>query len=504
VPVRVPRRVVLLVDLGALLAACGLADFGVRPLAAAFLALQMVWLLVRPEVVRITAAIQVVMVVALPVAPSVWVVPCTVVSAGLSAWAARLRLAARTRQADAALEASRGVTALVPAGPRWRGRFFTVVGGVLCAAGALLAVVATGADAAYDRRVGPAAGFFLVGLGLTALLSGVLGRRRSAALRREPAPVLRVLVRDRGVVDTEVFAADDPEAVRPLFTVALTEVEGGDEEDGEDDAGDEGEDLGGDEPGPLREAVLYGVPYEGAEVLLVRAAEKAGEEPTVERSIGPVRPLSDAHVRRELRAQRGRAARDAVYEERGRAAAEAVARAPYAVAGKGVRRWRAGWADWLTAAMVVAWAVHFAWDEDAVWWYGVGGLAGAVAALTLPNWLAWRVTADRDGLWFNGLRRARHIPWDDIRLVECKGQELKIDSRRPGGEWSVFGFRWPWLERKLGYVHPYERAAAEITAMWREPAYRPFAMAGERERGRLLWPVAVLVALVWTAGLVLL
>jgi hypothetical protein len=40
--------------------------------------------------------------------------------------------------------------------------------------------------------------------------------------------------------------------------------------------------------------------------------------------------------------------------------------------------------------------------------------------------------------------------------------------------------------------------------MWREPAYRPFAAAGERERRRLLWPVAVLVALVWTAGLILL
>jgi hypothetical protein len=49
---------------------------------------------------------------------------------------------------------------------------------------------------------------------------------------------------------------------------------------------------------------------------------------------------------------------------------------------------------------------------------------------------------------------AGHIAWDDIRHVQCKGQELKIDSRLATFvEWSVFGFRWPWpwLERKLGY-----------------------------------------------------
>ncbi|MEU6256097.1 hypothetical protein [Streptomyces sp. NPDC047043] len=506
VPVRVPRRVVLLVDLCALLAACGLADFGVQPFVAAFVALQVVWLLVRPEVVRITAAMQVLMVAAPSAGPSVWVLPGGILLAGVCARAAHLRLAARQRQSDAALAASDGVTAPLPEAPLWRGRIFTLVGLVLVVAGAALAVVATGADAADDRQVGPAAGFFLVGLGLTALLSGVLGRRRSAALRREPAPVLRVLVRDSGMVDTEVFAADDLGALRPLFTVSLTEVDEDDDEDLDDEEAEELVDRpDSDDPGPLCEAVLYGTPYEGAELLLVRAAEKPGEEPTVERSVGPVRPLSDPHVRRELRAEKGRATRDAVYAERSRAATEAVARAPYVVAGKGVRRWRSGWPDWLTAAGAVVWAVHFAWDEDDVWWYGAGGLLGIVAVLMLPKWLAWRITADRDGLWFNGLRRARHIAWDDIRLVRCKGQELKIDSRRASfDEWSAFGFRWPWLERKLGFIHPYERAAAEITAMWREPAYRPFAAAGERERRRLLWPVAVLVALVWTAGLMLL
>jgi hypothetical protein len=114
-------------------------------------------------------------------------------------------------------------------------------------------------------------------------------------------------------------------------------------------------------------------------------------------------------------------------------------------------------------------------------------------------------TADSEGLWFNGFRRAQHIAWDHIRVVECKGTELKVDSRRISfDEWSVVGLRWPRLERKFGYIHRYERTAAELTAMWQEPGYRPLVEAGERERGRLLWPLGVLVALAWTAALFLL
>ncbi|WP_405869764.1 hypothetical protein [Streptomyces sp. NBC_00005] len=515
VPVRVPRRVVLGVDLCALVACCLLADSGIRPLLAAFLALQPVWLLVRPEVVRTTAAMQALMVVASPLAPPWRVAACGVLLAGACALAAHLRMESRQRQFRAALAAAGGVTARVPDVPPRRGRFFAVVGIVLFVVGAAAGLLAGVADAADDRQVGAAAGFFLAGLGLTALLSGVLGRRRAAALHREPAPVLRVLVREGSGLDTEVFAADDAEALRPLFTVSLTDVADEDETDDDEDEDDEDSDdedlddvlgrVGGDEPGPLREAVLYGAPFDGAEVLIVSAAEQDDEPPVVERSVGPVRPLSDAHVRRGRRAERSRVARDAVYEERSRAAAETVARAPYGVSGKGVRRWRAGGADWVTAALAVLWAGHVFWGETGVWRYGAGGLLGIVGVLMLPNWLAWRVTADRDGLWFNGLRRARHIAWDDIRIVECKGQELKIDSRRASfDEWSVLGFRWPWLERKSGFDHPYERTAAEITAMWREPAYRPLLVAGARERERTLWPLAVLVAVAWTTALFLL
>ncbi|MFI6487407.1 hypothetical protein [Streptomyces sp. NPDC050564] len=107
--------------------------------------------------------------------------------------------------------------------------------------------------------------------------------------------------------------------------------------------------------------------------------------------------------------------------------------------------------------------------------------------------------------WFNGLRRTRHIAWDHIGVVRCKGAELKVDSHRASfDEWTAFGPSWPWLERKLRLIHPYERTAAEITAMWRDPALRPTAESGERERGRRLWPLAVVLGVVWVATTVLL
>ncbi|MEU6145547.1 hypothetical protein ABZ848_35020 [Streptomyces sp. NPDC047081] len=508
VPVRIPRRLLLALVTLALLGGCGLAVGGTAaPVVAAVLALQLLWLLVRPEVVRITAVLQIVLVVWLPPDPARLLEPAGVLMAGVFAWAAHLRLRARTRQRDAALAAAGGVTAVLPDAkrPLRRGKLFIWLGLVILVAGAVLVALAPLAAAADDRRAGAVAGVFLAGVGLTMSLSGVLGRRRAAALRSAPAPVLKVLVREGRSVDTEVFAVDDLGALRPLFTVAVTELD--DDPDGPDDASDAPDDAfddpGGedDEPGPLREAVLYGAPYDGAEVLIVSAAEEPGEPPVVQRSIGPVRPVSDGRVRFGLRVEKQKAKLEATYGELSRSAAQAVAGDPYRLGGKGVLRWRAGWPDWLTAAGAVVWAVHFSfWGETGVFRYGVGGAMGVVAVLLLPRWIAWRVTADSEGLWFNGFRRAQHIAWDHIRVVECKGNVLKIDSRRASfDEFSVSGFRWPWLERKLGKIHPYERAAAEIEAMWRDPSLRPLGVAGERERGRLLWPLGVVVALVWAA-----
>lgn len=187
-------------------------------------------------------------------------------------------------------------------------------------------------------------------------------------------------------------------------------------------------------------------------------------------------------------------------EERRRAAVEDLAGRLRGQEAVEVRRWRAGWPDWLSVALGAVWVWVLFADESGLWRYLLGGALGIGVALLVPRQLAWRVTADRAGLWFNGLRGPRQMAWDDLRIVRSKGHELKIDSRRSAfGEWSVDTLRWRWLERKAGLVHPYDRLAREITAMWRDPALRPTGLTDERRRGRPLWPLAVLTALGWAA-----
>ncbi|MEH0530660.1 hypothetical protein QBA75_27695 [Streptomyces stelliscabiei] len=553
-PVWVPARTrplhLLAVVPGGLVIGFWLANFAEIPAALAVLVpLQLVWTLVRPEVVRFSAPL---LMLLLAWRGGSHDVPTLL---GLTAltftWAAaEIRLSKRGLQRQWAVAAAEGATATVPdeAGPVRRGRFLMGAGLLLALLGAALLTLASGRDGATDRDGVTLVGWFVVGWGLTALLSGWLGRRRAAALRGAPVPVLRVLVRDGADGDAEVFAADDVEARRPLFTVAAEEwYDDGEEESEEDDAPegaaerDERDELldaiefaddDDEQPGPLREAVLYGPPHEGAEIVIVSAAERpdAPEEPdapegppdlrkpaerdgtdtagsgtptelVVESSSGPVRPLSARAVRRRGAAQRARARRSTVHEEL-RATAAARSRQRLGDEPVPVRRWRAGWADWTAALLTVVVVVAVGLYPEGLPRYVVGALVGLVGVLTLPRLLAWRITADRTGLWLSDWRRTRHIEWDDLTTVRCAGPVLTVDSRQESfTPWSVRSERWRWLERRLRLVHPYERIAAEITAMWREPALRP---AGEYPgRGMPLWPLGVVLAVAWAAVLVL-
>ncbi|MFG2128024.1 hypothetical protein ACGFNV_09510 [Streptomyces sp. NPDC048751] len=521
VPVRVRTSAVVVVLLLAAGAAGALAYATELPAwVAAGCALQLVWLVARPEAVRVSAPVTVALVLlyggALP-----WAGALGLVLASALIWATtELRLAARKRQREAVRAATGGVTAELPdaGGPLRRGQLLRWPGGVLAVTGVVLVATAGLWDGAEGRQSAPVLGWYVVGLGVTVVLSSTLGRSRAAALRRAPAPVLRVLVRENTDIDAEVYAADDTAALRPLFTVATTEV---DEEEDEDEAGDSDEPddpeadekklaeildrLDDDTPGPLREAVLYGLPYDGAEVLLVAAAEEPDEPPVVERSTGPVRPLSDGSVRQRIAHQKQTAASAARQEELRSVAAAAVTAAPSGARPESVRHWRAGWADRLYAALGLSWCVVLVWGETGVWRYVLGVCTGVMAVVMLPNLLAWRVTADSTGLWVSGLRRTQHVAWDHIRVVLAKRGELMIDSRRTSFDaWTVPSARWQWLERRAGLLHPHERTAAEITAMWREPSARPTGETDERRRERTLWPLAVVVAVVWTAALVLL
>lgn len=537
-PVWVPARTrplhLLAVVPGGLIVGFWLANFaGVPAALAALVPLQLVWTLVRPELVRFSAPVLMLLLAWRGDSHDVATLLGTV--AVTFTWAtAEIRLSKRRLQRQWALSAAEGATATVPdeAGPLRRGRFLIGLGCVLTVLGAGLLSLASGWDVATDRHEVTLVGWFVVGWGLTSLLSGWLGRRRAAALRGAPVPVLRVLVRDGADGDAEVFAADDVAALRPLFTVAAEEWYAESDEEVEERISEEeldelldavenhdenyDDDDDDEQPGPLREAVLYGPPHEGAEVVIVSTAEKpegpqgpdgsegAGGSPAelvVESSTGPVRPLSDRAVRRRAAAQKARARRSTVHEEL-RATAATESRARLGDEPVPVRRWRAGWPDWTAALFTIVAIVAIGLYPNGLKQYVLGGLLGVFGILVLPQMLAWRITADRSGLWLSDWRGARHIEWDHLMTVQCIGAVLTVGSRRASfPTWTVRAERWRWLERKLRLVHPYERTAAEITAMWREPALRPRGEYGGR--GRPLWPLSVVLAVVWVAALVL-
>ncbi|MGC0329879.1 hypothetical protein RKD23_002869 [Streptomyces sp. SAI-170] len=504
VPGRTPDAVTFGLLVAALTASGALHLYADLPAwVAALAALHLVWTPLRPEAVVVSAPVAAGLVLVQTQAPLGARLGLAVVLAG--AWALVLpRLLARGRQRAAA---PGGVTAVVPdaAGKVLRGRFLIGAGVLVAAAGAVLFAVRDVWDLAEDRQVTPALAWCVVGLGLTVLLSGVLARRRALALRAGPVPVLRVLVREGVDVDLEVFAADDRTGLRPLFTVATSFADEDDEDEAdEDDDSDDSDDsddefqalldrLDAEEPGPLREAVLYGAPWDGAEVVVVSAADLSDEPPVTECSTGPVLPLSEHAVR-------GRAARQkrAVADES--ADRQRLDGLAASVAGGQVRRWRAGLRDWLSLLAFLGIACVFVWDEDGVLRWLAGAFVAAVAYGVAPHLAAWYVVADREGLWLDGLKGPRHIPWEQLRLVKVDKHQLKIDSTdRDFMEWTLNGNRWRRLERRLGRVHRQDRIAAELTALWQDPAKRPTEAVEPRHRGGPQWPYGLTAAVAWTA-----
>ncbi|GEC09458.1 hypothetical protein SSP24_71130 [Streptomyces spinoverrucosus] len=474
---------------------------GLWPWVAALVAGHVVWVVVRPEAVPFSAPVAVALILVTPGAR--WEVALPVVAGLAFGWvAACLRLAARRRQREAAVAAAGGLAAALPdrETPLKRGAFLAGLGLVLGAGGAVLLATADHWTVAGDRGAELSFGWLMVLLALSVLASAALARRRAAALRgAAPVPVLRVLVRENGDGDTEIFAADDVTARRPLFTVALMRV--GREPDDETDE-EELEKLfdrmAADEPGPLREAVLYGTPYDGAETVLVSAAEGTDEPPVVERSAGPVRPLPEAGVRR-LAVDRERTRAHGRREQELR---DSVAGAMTAVP---VRRWRAGGVDWLASVFMAQWGLWVCWgwfaEADGGFWDPVLiEVLGVFGAYRLVVKSCWRLTADRTGLWLNGLRGPRHIPWDDFRTARRKSFQLKLRWR--DDSWAVSAPYWGRVQRILGRPHPYDALAAELTAMHSDPLLRPTGESEARERGRPLCPLTAALAVAWTTAVI--
>ncbi|MEU9550682.1 hypothetical protein AB0D88_16795 [Streptomyces werraensis] len=353
-------------------------------------------------------------------------------------------------------------------------------------------------------------------VGLAFLANGVTGHLAARRLRREPLPVLHVLVRE-GEEDgrTYVFAADDTEGRRPvlcfhsLYAFEDDEEEFDEEEfereefDGDDPASGDDADLrkiaeilrGGGPTPPLREAVLYGAPYAGAEVAFAAREDEDDPEVAVECSVTAVKPT--------LPEWRGRGPQRRERTSPRRSADEIAARmTPTA----GPRVWRAhgfSRAIGLGLLLVQGGGVWAALDDGPSWtWlWLVPALPWLLTSVATA--LTWRITADRDGLWMTGAWRVRRVPWDVITSVRHHEDGIRV-GRAKDSSVDLSPTGWAWLERRTGREPGAERVADEVRALLHRPDLRPDAEATSGQQGMPVGPPLVALTVLWGAAVLLL
>ncbi|MFF2697973.1 hypothetical protein ACFVUQ_06360 [Streptomyces cyaneofuscatus] len=353
--------------------------------------------------------------------------------------------------------------------------------------------------------------------------NGVDGRTRSARLRRRPLPVLKVLVRE-GHEDarTWVFAADDRQGLQPILHFhSLHAFEEEDEE--EQKEGDEGEadavDLtkvrqilrGDDPPPPLREAVLYGAPYAGAEVALAARLDADEPEVLVECSVTAVKPavpgLVESGVTAAQPAVPGLLARGAKSRRRKNERRSVEEIAATMTPGSGLRVWKAhGFSRAVGLFLLVVqgggiWAML---DDGPSWsWLWLPVALGWLIS-TVATTLTWRITADRDGLWVTGAWRVRRVEWDAITAVRHHEDGIRIGTGKGHDNVDLAPTGWAWLERRLGREPYAVRAADEVRALHLDPELRPAEEAPASRQGMPAGPPLVALSVLWGAAVLLL
>ncbi|MFJ4406804.1 hypothetical protein [Streptomyces sp. NPDC088910] len=345
-----------------------------------------------------------------------------------------------------------------------------------------------------------AGGMALVGLGLASALSGQLARRRVVALRRGPVPVLRARARTRADGFTEIYGADGLGSEAVLHYEPFPHARSG-----------------------VHDVLLYGALSEDGALVLTSAESGPAAKPSVEVSLSPIRggPAVDHGDAGSTAGRRDAGHRQAAEIDVQRALGTVVAAA-------GPVRWHAGpVARCVGAVMLVtgAGAVTSAavggWPWSRVLWFSFVALTWFYGGWRL---MTWQITADSVGLRVRGLlsSRARHIPWDAVGHARYgRGGALTITcveadpegSGAPGGSDEVSGapggfdevsgapggsegsgapggpgrhrglggseeislgvVGWPFAERLLKRPGRAAVAAAEITAMIRQPGLRP-------------------------------
>ncbi|MFE7392680.1 hypothetical protein [Streptomyces sp. NPDC057582] len=336
--------------------------------------------------------------------------------------------------------------------------------------------------------------------GISLLTTGVLARRRSAALRRGPVPALRVLGRVDLNGRTWVHAADDASGSTPLFSCLLVQVLPDEDQPDEgeyDEEGWEGEDAPVFDT-RLHEAVMFGAPCEGGELVFLTADGEGN--PVVTRTRGPVRlprrgPGPLAHAPNL----------DAIEEPAGakqllddRAAEVAATLTP---TGRPMR-WgpgkaaRAGGLAFTACAVVGTEFVTDTLLADGFGWHVLGFFGPFMLLNLAATLLNWRVTADSAGLWLTGAWKVRHVPWERLRGAAYTREGTVQIRVRDQDTWELPGIGWPWAERRLGLRPPYNRMTDEINALHTRPELRPIEQSPPRNHGLPLGPVlAVLLAL---------
>ncbi|MDT9683226.1 hypothetical protein RND61_14255 [Streptomyces sp. TRM76323] len=372
----------------------------------------------------------------------------------------------------------------------------------------------------------------LVG-GLAFLANAVDGRTRSRQLHRGPLPVLRVLVRE-GHDDgrTWVYAADDLDAGRPLLHFhSLHAFEDGpdapgarrapheddeDDEDEDEDGADDGDELaeglrrvgavlkGEDPPPPLREAVLYGLPFTGTELAFVAPDDGDRTEVSVECSVTAVKPAVAGLF--------GGGLPDPVPAP-GRPGGSGGGRRPVdevaAALGPSVapRTWGAHGVSRAVGVFLLLVQGGGVWAllDDEVSWLSVFPLVGLFFVVTSASTaLNWRLTADRDGLWVAGPWRVRRVLWDDVLTVRHNHGGDLVVAREEDTEVILSPIGWAWLERRLGREPYGPRAAEEAHALLRRPGLRPLEEAAPGQQGMPVGPLVAVVSAVWGAAVLLL
>lgn len=346
--------------------------------------------------------------------------------------------------------------------------------------------------------------------GLAFLANGVDGRTRSQRLRRGPLPVLHVLLRGGHDDDvrTWVFAADDPEGLRPILhfhsLYAFEDEDGNGDGDGRDaDDGPAAVELGKvtevlrgeDPPPPLREAVLYGVPYAGAEVVFVARDDADDAEVSVECSVTAVKPAVPRLVERGPQRRKRMNPRRSVDEI---AAGMTPTAGPRAWTAHGFSR-----AVGLGLLLVQGGGIWVTLDEGPSWtwlWLAVG-LPWLVTAVATA--LTWRITADRDGLWVTGAWRVRRVPWNVITSVRHSDDGIRV-GRAEDSPVELSPTGWAWLERRLGREPHAGRAVEEVQVLLLRPELRPLEEAPTGRQGVPVGPPLVALSVLWGVAVLLL